>query len=321
MRHRRLGRLVTGALGVAATMYAVRWLDSATFLAAVVQSVVPIAGMVVVVATTVAAVLRRRRTAWLGAVASVVVLVGAAPFVIPSGRGEPGPDDLVVMSSNLHYGGADATVLTERARALDVDVLVLLEQTPDAVARQRAAGLETLLPFAVGHPRPRADGTMIRSRFPLTEIPTPTYAGEVNQSQPVARVELPASSSAPAGRTVLVRAVHPMSPVIPNVEFWRASLEGLATWARSQPDGIPLVLAGDFNASADHPAYRQVAEGFVDAHRAEGAGWVRTWPEDRRWLPAFVQIDHVLARGLTVTGAGSEIIPGTDHAMVWARWR
>ena len=51
---------------------------------------------------------------------------------------------------------------------------------------------------------------------------------------------------------------------------------------RSQPDGIPLVLAGDFNASADHPGYRQVADGLVDAHRAVGAGWVRTWPLGRR---------------------------------------
>ena len=35
----------------------------------------------------------------------------------------------------------------------------------------------------------------------------------------------------------------------------------------------------------------------------------------------FVQIDHILARGLTVTGAGSEVIAGTDHALVWASWR
>ena len=321
MRHRLVGGLLAAALGGAATVYAVRWLDDPTFLVAVVQSVVSIAGMVVVAATAVAAALRRRRTAWLGAAASVVVLVGAVPFVVPSGRAEPGPEDFVVMSSNLHFGGADAAVLTERARALDVDVLVLLEETPDALDRQRAAGLETLLPFVVGHPRPGANGTIIRSRFPLTEVSTPTFPGEVYQSQPVARVDLPGSSSAPAGRVVTVRAVHPMSPKIPNVGFWRSSLDGLARWAHSQPDGIPLVLAGDFNSSADHPGYRQVAQGLIDAHRAVGAGWVRTWPEDHRWLLPFVQIDHVLARGLTVTGAGSEVIPGTDHAMVWASWR
>lgn len=302
-------------------MYAVRWLDIATFLVAVVQSVVPIAGLVVVLATAVAAVLRRRRTAWLGAAASVVVLVGAAPFVIPSGRAEPGPDDLVVMSSNLEFGRADPIVLADAVRALDVDVLVMLEVTPAAIERQRAAGLEDLLPYLVGHPRPGADGTVIRSRFPLTELPTPTFPGEVNLSQPVARVDLPGNASAPAGRHMLIRAVHPMPPTDPNLGFWRASLDGLATWAHSQPAGIPLLLAGDFNASADHPGYRQVADGLVDAHEAAGSGWVRTWPIGRRVIPPFVQIDHVLAQGLTVTGAGSMVIPGTDHAMVWASWR
>ena len=112
-----------------------------------------------------------------------------------------------------------------------------------------------------------------------------------------------------------------MPPTDPNLTFWRQSLDGLATWARSQPDGIPLVLAGDFNASADHPGYRQVADGLVEAHEAAGSGWVRTWLIGRRVIPPFVQIDDVLAKGMTVTGAGSEVIPGTDHALVWASWR
>jgi len=82
-----------------------------------------------------------------------------------------------------------------------------------------------------------------------------------------------------------------------------------------------VVLAGDFNASADHPGYRQVAEGLVDAHRATGAGWVRTWPVGHRLAPPFVQLDHVLARGLTVTCAGSAPVEGSDHTSVWACWR
>ena len=225
------------------------------------------------------------------------------------------------MASNLQFGGADPVALTGAVRVRGVDVLVLLEVTPSAVDRLRDAGLEHDLPYVVGHPRPGADGTMIRSHYPLTELPTPTFPGEVNLSQPVARVELPGSAAGAAPRAVLIRAVHPMPPTDPNLAFWRQSLDGLATWARSQPDGIPLVLAGDFNASADHPGYRQVADGLVDAHEAAGSGWVRTWPIGRRVIPPFVQIDHVLAKGLTVTGAGSEVIPGTDHALVWASWR
>ena len=320
-RHRGVDWLLAIALVAATLWYAVRWLDVATFPVAVAQSLVPVVGIGLVLITTLAAGLRRRRIALAGVAASLVVLVGALPFVVPSGREAPGPGDLVVMASNLEFGGADVSALLEQVRGRRVDVLVLLEITPDAVQRLAAAGLDDLLPYAAGHPRAGADGTMIRSRYPLTELPTPTFPGEVNLSQPVALVTLPGSVTVGGAQQVLVRAVHPMPPTGSNLGFWRASLDGLATWVHSQPDGIPLVLAGDFNASADHPGYRQVADGLVDAHRAVGAGWVRTWPLGRLWLPPFVQIDHVLARGLTVTGAGSEVIAGTDHALVWASWR
>ncbi len=80
----------------------------------------------------------------------------------------------------------------------------------------------------------------------------------------------------------------------------------------------PLVLAGDFNASQAHPAFRLMADGLVDAHRAAGLGWVRTWPQGRR-VPPFVQLDHVLERGFDVLHAGVVGVVGTDHAAVWAR--
>ena len=54
------------------------------------------------------------------------------------------------MSANLEYGGADATSLVAAAREHRVDVLVLIEITPAAVKRLRAAGLDTLLPESVG---------------------------------------------------------------------------------------------------------------------------------------------------------------------------
>ncbi len=322
MPRRRWGdRALTAGVVAAVSWYAVRWLDLATFPVAVAQSVVPVAGAGLVALTLLALALRRTRIAMVGTVGSLVVILGALPFVVPSGQAEPGPGDLVVMSSNLQFGRADAPAVIREVRSRDVAVLVLLEVTPAAVDRLRAAGLGELLPYAAGTPRDGAGGTMVCSRYPLTELPTPTFPGEVNLSQPVALVTLPEGRQIGGSARVLIRAVHPMPPTEPNLGFWRESLDGLATWAHSQPDGIPLVLAGDFNASADHPGYRQVADGFVDAHEAMGSGWVRTWPYGRRWLPPFVQIDHVLGRGLTVTDAGAAPIPGTDHALVWARWR
>jgi len=79
------------------------------------------------------------------------------------------------------------------------------------------------------------------------------------------------------------------------------------------------VLAGDFNASWGHPGYRAIAQTMTDAHRAAGQGWVRTWPAGRRLIRPFVQLDHVLTRGLGVVDAGVVRVPKTDHAAVWAR--
>lgn len=302
------------ALSLAVIGYAVRWLDTTLAPLVALQALAPVVGLVVLALTALAAVARRRRTALAGLVACLGIAAVVLPWFRADGQlvGEGGAGRLVVMSANLQFGRADPDALLEQVRTRRVDVLVLLEVTPAAAGRLAQRGLDELLPHEVGGARQGADGTLIRSRFPLTQVDAPTLPGETDLFQPAARVEVD-------GRSLLVRAVHPFPPTPPNLEFWRAGLSGLRAWSRSQPAGIPLVLAGDFNASADHPAFREVADGFVDAHEATGAGWVRTWPQGER-VPAFVQIDHVLARGLQVGAAGSVVLPGTDHAAVWASW-
>jgi len=122
----------------------------------------------------------------------------------------------------------------------------------------------------------------------------------------------------PAGDVVL-RAVHSQPPSISEAADWRSGLADLQAWRERQSPPEPLVMAGDFNSSWGHPGFRQVAETMTDAHRAAGLGWVRTWPQGRRLIRAFIQLDHVLTRGLSVVDAGLVHLPKTDHAAVWAR--
>lgn len=310
---RRLGDLaLAGCLLLASFGYAVRWIDVTTFWLVALQALAPTAGLCVAVVTALAALARRRRLAAVGLAVTLVVGVVSAPAFVRSDAATPNPGDLVVLSANLRFGRADPDAVLAQVRGHRVDLLVLLEVTPATAARLDADGLDTLLPHEVGEARDGADGTLIRSRFPLTPVAAPTFPGETDLSQPAALADVD-------GRPLLVRAVHPFPPTPPNLDFWRSGLAGLKAWLSTQPDGIPVVLAGDFNASADHPVFRELAAGLVDAHQAVGSGWVRTWPTDS-WAPAFVQIDHVLARGLHATGAGSVLLPGTDHAAVWASW-
>jgi endonuclease/exonuclease/phosphatase family metal-dependent hydrolase len=225
----------------------------------------------------------------------------------------PRRDDLVVMSANLEFGRADAQSLVTAARAHRVDVLVLIEITPAAVERLRAAGLDTLLSESVGESSQDAGGTIIRSRIPMTLVqPGLDQASAHAFSEPVVSIHRERGD-------VVLGAVHLPPPGLSGAADWRSGQFDLLAWRQRQSPDQPIVLAGDFNSSWGHPGFRQIAETMTDAHHAAGEGWVRTWPQGRRLIRPFIQLDHVLLRGLGVVDAGAVQLPGTDHAAVWAR--
>jgi endonuclease/exonuclease/phosphatase (EEP) superfamily protein YafD len=311
------GVVLTGLLWVgfaaAVPLVGVRWVDnSVAGLVPVLQSMVPLTGVLVVVLVVIAAVTRR----WLITAAAGVLLAVCATIAVPSVIGHtvaPGRDDLVVMSANLEFGRADAHSLVTAARAHRVDVLVLIEITPAAVERLRAAGLDTLLPESVGESSQDAGGTIIRSRIPMTLVqPGLDQAPAHAFREPVVSIHRERGD-------VVLGAVHLQPPGLSGATDWRSGQIDLLTWRQRQPPGQPFVLAGDFNSSWSHPGFRQIAETMTDAHQAAGEGWVRTWPQGRRLIRPFIQLDHVLLRGLGVVDAGAVQLPGTDHAAVWAR--
>lgn len=307
-----LAVLLWACVVVAVPLMGVRWFDSTVGMVTVLQSMVPMTGVVVAVLVTIAAATRR----WHVTAAAGTLLTVCAALAVPSVLGRtvaPGHDDLVVMSANLDYGGADAKSLVTAARELRVDVLVLIEVTPAAVERLRTAGLDSLLPESVGRSRQGAGGTIVRSRIPLSLVdPGLDHASPQAFDEPVVSLHRPAGD-------VVLRAVHSLAPSLSGAADWRSGLAHLQAWRQRQPADQPLVMAGDFNSSEGHPGFRQLAQTMTDAHRAAGQGWVRTWPEGQRLVPPFVQLDHVLVRGLGVVDAGVVHLPRTDHATVWAR--
>jgi endonuclease/exonuclease/phosphatase family metal-dependent hydrolase len=218
------------------------------------------------------------------------------------------------MSANLQYGRGNAQSLVTAVREQRVDVLVLLEITPDAVDRLSAAGLSSLLPDSVGRSRQDAGGTIIRSRLPLTLV------AESNGLASSGAFDQPVVSVHRKEGDVMLRAVHSLPPGLSRAADWRSGLDDLQSWRERQPNDRPLVMTGDFNSSQSHPAFRHIATSMTDAGWAAGSGWVQTWPLESR-VPPFVVLDHVLVRDLAVVDAGTATIPGTDHRAVWARLR
>ncbi len=146
-------------------------------------------------------------------------------------------------------------------------MLFVQELTIGAQTRLKQAGLEDLLPHTqIEHKDGGPRGSGIYARFPLSEGPPlpSTFA-----AQPTALLELP------DGEQVELICVHPRAPALRRggSARWRAELAVLPA-----PGKLPRVVAGDFNATADHAAFRDVLRlGYADAAIQTGTALIRTW--------------------------------------------
>ncbi|NUL46711.1 endonuclease/exonuclease/phosphatase family protein [Cellulosimicrobium funkei] len=244
------------------------------------QSLVPVLSLVAAVGAVVLTVARQRWAALVlgagavaGLVPALVPMPPPAPPASPAGSAaSDGTEELTLLSLNTEYAGVDPTALAAAIEEYGVDVLVLLEADEGLVGDLRARGALEGLPHRTaeipddpqGGP---AGGAVILSAHPLrSEGVAPRFAGYRHFDQPVAVVQDPGLGP------VRVVGIHPVPPVGPDfVPSWDETLRGLDGWQSGRAD-LPLVLAGDFNASGAHPQFRALAEGFTPA-AAVGGPW------------------------------------------------
>jgi endonuclease/exonuclease/phosphatase (EEP) superfamily protein YafD len=210
-----------------------------------------------------------------------------------------GAQRITVMTANLFEGKGDAQDVVDAVRSDHVDILVLEEITPDALARLDAAGLAALLPNRAGEPRPDVAGTMVFSDEQLGE---PALLATLFDSY---RVQV--------GSLTLL-AVHPTAPTLPQA--WRRDHDVIRDEAVDKDADL---IVGDMNATPDHEVIRALADaGFRDAGELANDGWQPTWPANHvgifPLLPPLVRIDHVLlADSLASLGTHTVDIDGSDH--------
>lgn len=312
-RRRWLDAAIALVLLVLVAVGALRWLDSTAYVVVVLQTAGPF--VLIGLGLLLVATLVGRR--WVMAAPVVIALAVAVTVAAPAFRASSSPKvepDLTVMSANVWIGSANVNQLMDAVRFHSVDVLVLVEATPALMQRLDAEGAGDYFTHREGAARPStSSGTMVLSRYPLSVRSAGTDpAVEATQSvQPELDVTTPKG-------TVRLKVAHPTAPLRGDTVEWRAGLQALQSWKERLDGDEPVVMAGDFNASFGHPAMRDVAAGLADAQRTDGQGWVRTWPFAGNRLPAFVQLDHLLSRGLTVVSAGQVAVNRADHAAVWA---
>ncbi|TVL92481.1 endonuclease/exonuclease/phosphatase family protein [Streptomyces sp. SAJ15] len=208
---------------------------------------------------------------------------------------------LRVLTANLEFGGATEGL-----------VAALRAERPDLVSVQEcdvrcAAALDTP---AVRRTYPHrnvvtggpAEGSAILSRYPLTD----------EEGVP-GTLSMPGSVATVAGHRVRVQVAHPMPPVPGGVDLWRTELGRLRDYAAGR-GSLPTLIAGDFNATQDHAAFRALLDtGLRDSARLTGAARTPTWPSLTA-PPLGAQIDHVLVSEALWPRASRFVdLADTDH--------
>jgi endonuclease/exonuclease/phosphatase family metal-dependent hydrolase len=272
----------------------------------------PLAGLAALVVALIAGALRLWGAAGVAGAVAVLIAILVVPRAFPVDQGDlpsHGPE-LRVMTANLYRGEADAQTVVSLVRDQRVDLLSLQELTPRADRALRAAGLGRLLPERAVFAASGSSGAGLFSRRPLERGGLIPGSARVFP-MPRARLRVPG-----AGRVEVVD-VHPPSPTGPQaVSDWSRTLRSLPS---ADPAGVVRLLLGDFNATLDHQALREVLEeGYVDAADAVGKALTPTW-RSGGLLPPTVTIDHVLAdERVRVRDVGIHELPGSDHRAVTA---
>ncbi|MEV8594294.1 endonuclease/exonuclease/phosphatase family protein [Streptomyces sp. NPDC052012] len=246
---------------------------------------------------------------WPGTVWGVALLGLLAWYIEPYGKtteptGRP-VTTLRVLTSNVEFGQA-TPALIDAVRRHEPDLVFVqeCEYTCDAALRKHLAAA---YPHRASVPGGGSEGSVILSRHPLR--PTSGVPATMGMPGAIADVD---------GHAVRLQLAHPMPPVPGQIDLWQRELARLRDLAAADP-ATPTVLAGDFNASQDHAAFRALLDtGLHDAARLTGADRTPTWPA--RTTPAFgAQIDHVLVSDdFAATRTRFLDLPDTDHRAVLA---
>ncbi|GAA3819924.1 endonuclease/exonuclease/phosphatase family protein [Cellulomonas soli] len=253
--------------------------------------------------------------AMLGALAQIGVLtVRSVPGDRAPAAGEAAAgDELVVLAFNT-LDTVEPATLASLVIAQQADVVVL----PETSALTAARTAELLADE--GHPMQVLTHDAAPASVAGTALLVSLDVGTYDQVDPLPTalgsfVAAPRTGS-PSAPTLV--AAHPRAPITASsMPGWRTDGTVVADACRTTPG---VVLAGDLNATLDHPQLRELGP-CLDVARAVGAGARGTWPASAPSLLA-APIDHVLVDGRVWQPVSFSVLPatgGSDHRPVVAR--
>jgi len=295
------------------TVHALARADRATF-AAIAQAWRPHAAASAVAGAALLAT--RRRTRPLAACLAAAGLAAGAPVVRRATprtpMTAPGSGDVTVLTANVWHGRADTGALAA----------LVAQERPHFVALPEAGAdfRDKLMPLlaGLGYRAWVASGGRRRDGSDVLLL-VGEHAGDVRvRSEHSMRLpHLEATGGVLGARTLY--AVHPTAPMSRRgTAWWHEELALIRSWCAGP---VAPLVAGDFNATFDHPTLRAALGGCRSAADGTGRGLAGTFPARvPRWLG--IQIDHVLVPAAAVTTRFEVLdLTGADHRAVLARVR
>ncbi|MEU6765212.1 endonuclease/exonuclease/phosphatase family protein [Streptomyces sp. NPDC046853] len=242
-------------------------------------------------APTIAALLLAALARWrVGLVWGVIALAGVAWFLEPYGKADdpkgPAVADVRVMASNVQFGQATHALLNA-VRKEKPDLLFVPECDYTCSDTLRDELPRSDYPHRTASEAGGAEGSVIVSKLPLKK--TSGLAGTLGMPGAVAELK--------DGHQIRIQLAHPMPPLPKQLGTWRTELAELRDYAaEGKRENRSTIIAGDFNATQDHAAFRDILDkgGVRDAARLAGSARTTSWPADLM-SPLGTQIDHVLA--------------------------
>ncbi|WP_051433372.1 endonuclease/exonuclease/phosphatase family protein [Promicromonospora kroppenstedtii] len=292
-----LGSVLAAALLVGHEFVPNRWGN----LGSLVQSFLPWLGLAVPLGI-LAALLRRSALAVLAVLLPLAAWIWVfLPQLLPV---EDAQGDLTVVQHNVSDTNADVDGTAEVLLAAEPDVVTLTEVSEDVAARYTEAFGEAL-------PHHETQGTVgIWSRFPLKGAQAVDIRPEGVDAtwDRCLRVVIQRE-----GAAVTLFAAH-----LPSVRFGTGGFETELRNASAlqlaeavdAEQGDTVIVAGDLNAALADDAIAPL----TNLVTAPATGFELTYPT----VFPVAQIDHVLARGATVTETRALPRTGSDHLPVVA---
>lgn len=295
------------ALAAALVAFAARYLPISGHPTLIVAAVAPYLAVAAPVAVLLLGLSRR----WLLTLAALAVTAALVWVYVPRYLGPPASDvavvDVRVLTANLGMGQADPPALVALARDT-ADIVAVQEMTQEAAEGLSAAGMDTVFPHRFVVPAPLASGIGIWSRHPIV------HSGRIDgYALPMlgTRIRIPGVI---VDTTVL--SIHLAAPWPQPIKQWLQDIDLLPDTLREVGRAAgagAVIIAGDFNATADMAPFRRLLkEGYGDAGADGAAGLARTYP-GRGNRPPLLGIDHVLTKNCSAATAGTVVVPGTDH--------